>query len=64
MKTAGEYRKETERILMGDEKRPDYGYRPRDIREKVKQLLLIKDNTFHLEGVISTMKDKIKELTK
>ena len=39
--TGGEYRKETETLLMEDEVYPQGGYRPIDIRNKTESLLKI-----------------------
>jgi len=37
--TAYEYEQETLRVLMGDDKRPFYGYVPQDVRRRVENLL-------------------------
>ena len=37
--TEEEFRHQTERILMGHDEYPQYGYRPIEIRERVKGLL-------------------------
>jgi len=39
MESAEECRKKTLSMLMGDEEYPEHGYRPIDIRDRVKELL-------------------------
>jgi hypothetical protein len=37
--TGGEYRDKTEMMIMGDDRRPFYGYKPIDIKNRVEDLL-------------------------
>lgn len=50
--TAGEYGDESETILMGDDKYPRYGYRPIDIRKRIKHLLFQEEQAALLQKAL------------
>ena len=56
--TQGEYIKETERIIMGDVKRPAFGYRPCDIRRRVEELLEIEKRMPLMKKLINDLRNQ------
>ena len=54
--TIGDYQKETERLLMGDEEYPHWGYKPCDIMQRVEKLLATEKRVGEMKKLISELR--------